>query len=176
VLDSKDVRDSLDKAMQMADTAGAPGTGRRKEVGGIIWLGPDGHYYASVNPDPNATECSYSIQTVPPPIPGSQAVAKYHIHPHRPGEKVYQCRDANGLPVYAQYVGDGKPVPLSVNEDQGGGSNPDWGSVNSDGYPSYTYNMNRNVFRLDAGVSLYLRQNNPNKWHRDGSRCFAVIP
>jgi hypothetical protein len=154
-----------------------PGTGRRKEIGGVIWRAPDGSFYANIRPDPGATECHYTIPVpVIPPIAGSEAIAKFHVHPSRPGEDVYGCLDKNGNPTYAQVRGDGKPVPTSDNEQQGGGSPADWGQADSDTYPSYTYNKNQRVFRLDPGTSPFDRQSNPNKWQRGATGCFTRIP
>ena len=46
----------------------------------------------------------------------------------------------------------------------GGGSNADWTSGTSDGFPMYVITKDGRIYRLDPDTPRSARKNNPNKW------------
>ena len=148
-LNSKDVLKGFSDAMLNSRPWATPGYGLKKEIGGVIWQAPDGHYYTQEVVDPNATECSYdrAVTTIPisqgGPIPGSTPVGTYHTHPSSTNEVTYGC------PGWAQTLSDGKK-PAHADPDAltaGGGSPADW-ETTVDTYPLYAITKSGHIYKL----------------------------
>lgn len=167
-LDTREVTDTLLKALTLSNPNATPGTGVKKEVGGIIWqrVGGDGTFFAQIVTDPllvTATECSWIISGQPPaPEPMAHPVAIFHTHPSSTGEDIYECVAQPNQQPLAQYLGDAKPVPKATPDLNGGGSPDDWNAANT--WPQYIINKDGRIYRLDAGTPLNQQKNNLNRW------------
>lgn len=157
-----------------------PGSGVKKEHGGLVWKGPAGSYYTQEVVDPNATECGYNSDVLQPaiaagpPIPGSDPVpvATYHTHPSGLLEPTYGC--GNG---WAANPNDGKPVATANPDDSkaGGGGPEDWG-LTTQGFPVYTITKTGRIYRLEQ-TWINNRSKNPNKWElQSNAGCPTKIP
>lgn len=170
ILDNPGIVDSL-KAAYTASNMDAPvGTGQRREIGGGIYKRPDGTYLTAVVFDPNATECTYNPNIVPPRGPGKDSaailVAIYHTHPSDAGEKVYGC-PPNGKEKYAQNLGDVphlQPQTAGPDWSTGGGSTFDWEWTRTGEIADYVVAKSGRIWRLDWTTEVDDRANNPNKF------------
>jgi hypothetical protein len=172
-LDRKEVRDALINELGLSNPNATPGTGVKKERGGIIWqrVGGDGSFFATVVTDPllvSSTECAWSISgQPPPPEPGATPIGLFHTHPHGNGEDVYECAPPPNYmgPPYAQYLGQpGAIIPAATPDKNGGGSDSDWDVATTSGFRQYVINKDGRIHRLDPNTPLNQRKNNGNKW------------
>lgn len=164
VLDSPDVR----KVMLDLLAASRPnpnGTGK-KELGAYLYRDADETYDALPIDDPTATDCGFTIPGGSPALPpGAVPVGVFHTHPSTAGERLYGCQD----------VKPGEIKRASRSKTAGGGSPPDWEGATISGAPVYVLNLNRKVARLDPGVAVSQRGNNPNQWKfNSGSDCLVL--
>jgi len=179
-LDDPAIRQAFEDAMVASNPDSLPGTGKRKETGGIIWRMPDGSIKATLVPDPNATECHtdpFTQMDSVKPDPQAIPLASYHTHPSYDGEDIYGCSPTPTGQRLAQRLGDGLPVPAAAPNDSaaGGGSPADWASTASG--PAYTITKNNVVYRLDPNVPRAQRGNNRNRWiRRNLLGCPGMFP
>lgn len=176
ILNTDSVRLGLSDALIRSNPNAQPGSGLKREYGGIIWRAPDGHIYTQLVFDPNSTECTYDPQVLQqaagsPPIDSSEALATFHTHPSGNFETTYGC------PGFAQSPNDGK-VPAKAfpdNPASGGGSvDGDWKSLS--GYPMYVITKTNRIYRLDPQWASNPSQN-PNKWNIGGLHgCPVLLP
>jgi hypothetical protein len=166
-LDSKDIRTAMRDALLKSRPDSTPGTGKKKERGGIIWQRTDGTFFAALVDPPNSvlTECSFTILVVPqPPEPGATGVAGYHTHPSATNEDVYQCQAPSGQPPYAQTLNDGNIVPTAVPNTNGGGSPSDWLTANNQGFDAFVINKDGFVWKLPNTTPQSQWPNNTHKY------------
>ena len=176
VLNTDSVRLGLSDALIRSNPNATPGTGLKREHGGIIWRAPDGHIYTQLVFDPNSTECTYDPKVLipaalSPPIDSSEALATFHAHPSGNFEITYGC------PGWAQTPNDIRPPAKAFPDDpaSGGGSvDGDWKSLS--GYPMYVITKTNRIYRLDPQWISNPSQN-PNKWDISGLHgCPVLIP
>jgi hypothetical protein len=162
-LDDPAVRHGLKDALLNSNPNAAPGTGVKKEHGGVIWQRADGSMLTQDIPDPNATECMWKLPpgTLTPPEPNLVAIAKFHTHPGGYLEPTYGCPGPGKL---AQSLGDHFPVPKATPDANGGGSTDDWTLGVSDGYSNYVINKDGRIYRLDPNTPKNQWSSNPNHW------------
>lgn len=166
-LDSPEIRAALRDALLKSRPDSTPGTGKKKERGGIIWQRQDGTFFATLVDPPSAvlTECSYRMLVVPgPPELGASGVASYHTHPSATNEDTYECQTPPGSPPLAQTLGDGKLVPKALPNSNGGGSVTDWRSATVQGIDAFVINKDGFVWKLDSNTPQPQWANNTNKW------------
>jgi hypothetical protein len=173
ILDIDSVRLGFTDAMIRSNPNATPGTGQKREHGGLIWKAPDGHYYTQLVFDPNATECTYNTSVLVaaaanPPIPSSQMMAMFHTHPSKNFETTYGC------PQWAQTPNDGKIPARAFPDDptSGGGSPGDWSQLF--GFSMYVITKTDRIYRLDPEWIANPGWN-PNKWNIAGLHGCPVI-
>lgn len=160
VLDDAAVRHGIRDELAASNPDAAPGSGLKAERGGIIWQRRDGSLFTQDITDPGATECHWQLPGPPtPPEPGAVGIGKFHTHPESNQEPTYGCKGN-----FAQTPGDHKLVPHAAPDQNGGGSDADWASGTSDGYPMYVINKDGRVYRLDPNTPKNQYQNNPHRW------------
>ena len=175
VLDTKAVRDGLKQALANSNPNATPGSGQKREHGGIVWRDANGNFYTQEVPDPNATECSFHttvFASVPIP-PGAQAEAFYHTHPSGKFEPTYGCGSG-----WAAYPGDGlRPAAADPDDPKAGGGSPlDWKQHETPGdFPDYVITKTGRVYKLD-NQWYNNRSKNPNKYSTDTMGCPVKQP
>jgi len=180
-MDNPAIRQAFEDAMVASNPDSIPGTGKRKETGGIIWRMPDGSLRATLVNDPNATECRvkpFTQMDSVKPDPQAIAIASYHTHPQYDGEDIYGCAPTPTGQQLAQTLGDNRFVPWATPNDPnaGGGSGGDWGSTGSE-HPAYVITKDNYVYRLDPNVPVADRKKNKNKFVlRNLQGCAAMLP
>lgn len=178
ILDSPAVRKGLEDALRNSNPNATPGTGVKKERGGVIWFDTTSKsLYTQEIVDPNATECTYNNPggMITPPIPGSIGRGYFHTHPSGKLEKTYGC------PGWSQTPADGLP-PAPANPDDpkaGGGSPGDWNSVSAPGsFPNYVISKTGTLYKLTPEFAPPAkRKTNPHKWElKSNPGCPTRIP
>lgn len=158
VLDNEAVRQALIQGLAASGSDLPPG--QRREHGGIIYRMPDGSYIVEDVPNaltgPRMT-CAYLLGQPSPP-PGGTPLARWHTHPHLPGDTAYNC-SVNDVGTVA-YVVDPRG--------NGGGSDPDWDATTPEYPTGYVINKLNEIVRLNYGVAKGApRKANPNRWWID---------
>lgn len=181
-LDNPAIRKAFEDALAASNPDSLPGTGKRKETGGIIWRMPDGSLRTTLVNDPTATECRvnpFAQMDSVKPDPQALAIASYHTHPQYDGEDIYGCPPTSTGQQMAQTRDDGFFVPWATPNDPsagGGNGRGDWGSTVS-GHPAYVITKDNYVYRLDPNVPVADRKKNKNKFVlRNMQGCAAMLP
>lgn len=182
MLDSGAVKDSMIASLTRSNPNAAPGSGQRRERGGIIWELPNnGGYLAAEEMRPQyatATECGYGLNAagLTAPVAGALARAYWHTHPHSTNADVYGCQSSPGQPQLAQTPGDGKIVPRATPDLNGGGSDGDWNAATNTGYPVFAINKDGRIYKMMPNTAVHQRSSNPNKWEWKNPQPAGCLP
>lgn len=151
IVDNPDLRQKLLQEL----AASRPSAAGRRERAFNIYCFDNGACLAQLDPaNVNPTPC-HSDGSANPVLPdGATRVGNGHTHPSNDGEP-YPTGTCTDRPP---------PAPF----ENGGGSDADWLSPGLTGAPEYIPSMGNNsdylISRLDAGVDVNQRPNNPYMW------------
>jgi hypothetical protein len=166
LLDIESIRDSLKAAFARSNADSAPGTMKRREVGGVIFrhtdpaTGARSYYFKEPSSYAVQTACRNEWSVPAPNTPGDVPVAGFHTHPNIASDTVYGCQ-----PGTKQFPGGPGVVAFAGNHaNAGGGSTPDWAFPTNTGSPMYTMGKDSVVWRLDPGVAPAAQPANPRHW------------
>jgi hypothetical protein len=176
VLDDPAARHQFRGGLNASNPNASPGSGQKKEHGGIVWKRPDNTYLFEDIPDPGATECHYTLPggNHPPPESGMIPAGGWHTHPHTNNQKMYGCDPAT---MWSQVPGDHKPVAHAAPNTNGGGSEPDWSAADNSGIPMYIINNMGKVWRLDPNTPQVQHPFNNHHWNwKNPSTAGCITP
>lgn len=169
ILDDPGVKATL-LQMLAASRPNADGSNRR-ERGGYVYVDDDtGAPFLVEELQGGFTECGTNLH-IPanvPVIAGAHFIAYWHTHPNKVWEPHF-TQSCKGQEANAQQT-----AMAGRREDTGGGSSGDWDWVNLWQVSNYVIDLDKRVWRMDAGRVESAWKGNPNRWKFD-SRLSCLI-